>query len=29
MMGKTLEEFMSKPFELLLGRRTYEIFGSY
>ena len=24
--GKIIEEFMTTPFELLLGRRTYEIF---
>ncbi len=29
MMGKTMDEFMSKPFELLLGRRTYEIFAAH
>jgi len=28
-MGKTLDEFMAKPFELLLGRRTYEIFAAH
>jgi hypothetical protein len=22
-MGKTMDEFMSRPFELLLGRKTY------
>jgi dihydrofolate reductase len=29
MMGKTMGEFMDKPFELLLGRKTYEIFASH
>jgi dihydrofolate reductase len=29
MMGKTMDKFMSKPFELLLGRRTYEIFAAH
>lgn len=29
MMGKTMDEFMSKPFELLLGRKTYEIFAAH
>jgi len=29
MMGKAMDEFMSKPFELLLGRRTYEIFAAH
>lgn len=29
MMGKTMGEFMAKPFELLLGRKTYEIFASH
>ena len=28
-MGKIMDEFMSKPFELLLGRRTYEIFAAH
>lgn len=28
-MGKTMDEFMSKPFELLLGRKTYEIFAAH
>jgi dihydrofolate reductase len=27
--GKVMEEQMSKPFELLLGRTTFEIFASY
>ena len=29
MMGKTMDEFMSKPFDLLLGRRTYQIFAAH
>jgi dihydrofolate reductase len=29
MMGKTMDEFMAKPFELLLGRKTYEIFAAH
>ena len=28
-MFKTLDEFLAKPFELLLGRRTYEIFAAH
>lgn len=28
-LGKTMGEQMSKPFELLLGRKTFEIFASY
>jgi dihydrofolate reductase len=28
-MGRTMGEFMGKPFDLLLGRRTYEIFAAY
>ncbi len=28
-LGKTMEEQMSKPFDLLLGRKTFEIFASY
>jgi dihydrofolate reductase len=27
--GKTMREQMSKPFDLLLGRKTFEIFASY
>ena len=27
--GKDLEELMSQPFDLLLGRRTYDIFAAY
>ena len=29
LMGKIMDERMSKPFELLLGRRTYEIFAAH
>ena len=28
-LGKTMGEQMSRPMELLLGRKTYEIFASY
>jgi dihydrofolate reductase len=28
-LGKIMEEQMSRPFDLLLGRKTYEIFASY
>lgn len=28
-LGKTMTEQMSKPFDLLLGRKTFEIFASY
>lgn len=28
-MGKVMDAYMSKPFELLLGRKTYDIFASY
>lgn len=28
-LGKVMGEQMSKPFELLLGRKTFEIFASY
>ena len=28
-MGKVMAEFMSQPFDLLLGRRTYEIFAAH
>ena len=28
-LGQTIGELMSKPFELLLGRRTYEIFAAH
>jgi dihydrofolate reductase len=27
--GSTMDGFMRRPFELLLGRRTYDIFASY
>ena len=27
--GKAMEELFSKPFDLLLGRRTYDIFAAY
>lgn len=29
LLGEVMGEQISKPFELLLGRRTYEIFASY
>ncbi len=29
MMRQVMGEFMAKPFELLLGRKTYEIFAAY
>ena len=29
MMGNVMSEFMKLPFELLLGRRTYDIFAAY
>ena len=29
MMGNFMDEFMAKPFELLLGRKTYEIFAAH
>ena len=29
MTGKIIEDFMTAPFELLLGRRTYDIFAGY
>jgi dihydrofolate reductase len=29
MMGKAISEQMSKPFDLLLGRRTFEIFAAH
>jgi dihydrofolate reductase len=29
MMGQFMDESMAKPFELLLGRKTYEIFAAY
>lgn len=28
-MGNTMNAFMAQPFELLLGRRTYDIFASF
>ncbi len=28
-LGKTMVEQMSRPFDLLLGRKTYEIFAGY
>lgn len=28
-MGQIMTEFMGKPFDLLLGRRTYEIFAAH
>jgi dihydrofolate reductase len=28
-LGKVLDEQMGKPFDLLLGRKTYEIFAAY
>src|SRR5881227_3805698 len=28
-LGKTMAEQMSRPFDLLLGRKTYEIFAAY
>src|SRR5438270_9424547 len=28
-LGKTMTEQMSKPFDVLLGRKTFEIFASY
>lgn len=29
LLGKIMDEQMNKPFDLLLGRKTYEIFASY
>lgn len=29
MMGKVMSEFMAAPFEMLLGKRTYDIFAAY
>lgn len=29
LMGQTMDEAMSKPFDILLGRRTYEIFAAH
>ncbi len=28
-LGKVMETQMAKPFDLLLGRKTYEIFAAY
>ena len=28
-MGQVMGDFMAKPFELLLGRKTYEIFAAH
>ena len=28
-MGQVMADFMGKPFDLLLGRKTYEIFAAY
>jgi dihydrofolate reductase len=28
-MGKRMDEYFSKPFDLLLGRKTYEIFAAH
>lgn len=28
-MGKIMDEFMGKPFDLVLGRKTYQIFAAY
>lgn len=29
LVGRTIERFFSRPFDLLLGRRTYDIFAAY
>jgi dihydrofolate reductase len=29
LMGQVMGEAMSKPFDLVLGRRTYDIFAAY
>ena len=29
LMGQVMDGYMAKPFELLLGRKTYEIFAAY
>jgi dihydrofolate reductase len=29
MMGQIMDEFIARPFSLLLGRKTYDIFASY
>jgi len=28
-MGQVMDEFMNKPYDLLLGRQTYEIFAAH
>ena len=28
-MGENMDEFMGKPFDLVLGRKTYDIFAAY
>jgi dihydrofolate reductase len=28
-MGQVMDDFMGKPFDLVLGRKTYEIFAAY
>jgi dihydrofolate reductase len=28
-MGQVMSEFMGKPFDIILGRKTYEIFAAY
>src|SRR5262245_603316 len=28
-IGRVLQDFLSQPFELLLGRRTYDIFAAH
>ena len=28
-MGQIMDEFMGRPFDLILGRKTYEIFAAY
>ena len=28
-MGEAMDDFMGRPFELLLGRKTYEIFAAH
>ena len=29
LMGQDMDEFMGKPFDLVLGRKTYDIFAAY
>jgi dihydrofolate reductase len=29
LMGQVMDDFMGKPFDLLLGRKTYDIFAAY